>query len=212
MGRLVHAGAPSRDGLAGGSDTRRQKDLMKRNTKDKVRLLGSQLQGQDEDRQEVFRQFIHNSTAFATRMQAIRKALGRAIGLSPTQYTILVAIARRENRGGAGLNYIAERLHFTPAFATVEVNKLVAAGLVTKRENPEDRRRVLLAVTPKGRELLRSLTAVQEPANSILAEGLSAGDIDLMRQKMLQLFNNSSRALQLIEFLTGDAPVAVGDD
>lgn len=185
---------------------------MKRNTKDKVRLLGAQLPAQDDEGREIFRQFIHNTTAFATRMQAIRKALGRAIGLSPTQYTILVAISRRERKGGVGLNYIAERLHFTAAFATIEVNKLVAAGLVTKRENPEDRRRVLLAVTPKGRDLLRSLKAIQEPANDILAEGLSHEDLDLMRQKMLQLVNNTSRALQLIEFLTGDAPAAVGDD
>jgi DNA-binding MarR family transcriptional regulator len=185
---------------------------MKRNTKDRVRLLGAQPQPQDEEHREVFRQFIHHTTAFATRMQAMRKALGRAVGLSATQYTILVAIARREPKGGVGLNAIAERLHFTPAFATIEVNKLVAAGLVVKRENPTDRRRVLLSITPKARELLRSLRTIHEPANSILAEGLSPDDFDLMRQKMLQLVNNTSRALQLIEFLTGDAPAAVGDD
>jgi MarR family transcriptional regulator, organic hydroperoxide resistance regulator len=184
----------------------------KRNTQDRIRLLGAEAAGQDDESREIFRQFIHNTTAFGTRMQAIRKALGRAIGLTATQYTILVAIARRERKGGVGLNAIAERLHFTPAFATIEVNKLVAAGLVTKRENPEDRRRVLLAITPKARDLLRSLRTIQEPANAILAEGLSPEDVDVLRGKMLQLVNNTSRALQLIEFLTGDAPAAVGDD
>lgn len=193
---------------------------MKRTPKTKVRLVKAPTQDdltqetliQENLGREAFRQFIHHATAFGTRMQAIRKALGRAIGLSATQFTILVAIARREPKGGMGLNDIAERLHFTPAFATIEVNKLVAAGLVTKRENPEDRRRVILAVTPKASELLRSLQAIQDPANAILAEGLKPEDFDLMRETMLQLVNNTGRALQLIEFLTGDAPLAVGDD
>jgi DNA-binding MarR family transcriptional regulator len=158
----------------------------------------------DDEHNEKFRQFVHDTMAFATRMQTIRKALGKTIGLSGTQYTILISIARRARKGGVGINYVSERLHFTPAFATIEVNKLVVAGLILKKENPEDRRRVLLSITPKARELLRSLTTVQGPANSLLFEGLSSADFDLMRQKMLRLVSNTSRALQLIGFLSGE--------
>src|SRR5690606_17505320 len=94
------------------------------------------VKGGDED----FRRFVHDTMAFAIRMQAMRKALGHTIGLSGTQYTVLLSIARHHKRDDVGINFLSERLHSSPAFITLEVNKLVAAGLVSKTENPEDRR------------------------------------------------------------------------
>jgi DNA-binding MarR family transcriptional regulator len=180
---------------------------MKRTTHERSRLLahlaGSRIPRHDDEYDEIFRQFVHHTMAFATRMQDIRKALGRTIGLSGTRYTILISIARRGRKGGVGLSDIADRLHFTPAFLTIEANKLAADGLIAKRENPDDRRRVLLSITPKARELLRSVRTVQEPANSLLFGDLSSDDFDLMRRKMLELVDNSERALGLIELLSG---------
>lgn len=182
---------------------------MKRSANERVRLLAhlanSRGQSVDDEHDEITRQFVHHAMAFAARMQDIRKALGRTIGLSGTQYTILISIARRERKGGVGLRDIAERLHFTPAFLTIEVNKLAAAGLIAKKENPDDRRRVLLTISPKARELLRSIRAIQQPANSVLFEDVTTDDFDMMRRKMLGLVNNSERALQLIGLLAGPA-------
>lgn len=155
----------------------------------------------------AFRQFVHDTLAFATRIQAIRNALGKVIGLSGTQYTILIAVAREMNRKGIGINYIAEQLHFSPAFVTIEVNKLVEAKLISKKENPQDRRRVLLATTPKAEELLRNLTAVQRPVNDMLFESLGAEDFECMRRKTPEMVDSADRALQLFGFMsanTGD--------
>jgi MarR family transcriptional regulator, organic hydroperoxide resistance regulator len=149
----------------------------------------------------AFRQFVHDTLAFATRIQAIRNALGGVIGLSGTQYTILIAVAREQHKKGVGINHIADQLHFSPAFVTIEVNKLVAARLVSKAENPDDRRRVLLTITSKAEDLLRNLTVVQRPVNDMLFESLSAEDFDRMRRKMTNLVDHADRAIQLLEFL-----------
>jgi MarR family transcriptional regulator, organic hydroperoxide resistance regulator len=132
----------------------------------------------------AFRQFVHDTLAFATRIQAIRNALGGVIGLSGTQYTILIAVAREQHKKGVGINHIADQLHFSPAFVTIEVNKLVAARLVSKAE-----------------DLLRNLTVVQRPVNDMLFESLSAEDFDRMRRKMTNLVDHADRAIQLLEFL-----------
>jgi DNA-binding MarR family transcriptional regulator len=153
----------------------------------------------------AFRQFVHDSLAFAARLQAIRNALGSVIGLSGTQYTILIAIARDQHTTGVGINYIAEQLHFSPAFVTIEVNKLVNDRLVSKKENPEDRRRVLLAITPKAEGLLNELTSVQRPVNDMLFESLSAEDFERLRAKMTSLVDSANRTLQLFEFLSQNA-------
>src|SRR5262245_20972892 len=117
----VGYGAVQRCEIAGTAIFAGTEGAMKRTPKTKVSLVKAPTTDdmtqenliQDNLGRETFRQFIHHATAFGTRMQAIRKALGRAIGLSATQFTILVAIARRERKGGIGLNDIAERLHFT---------------------------------------------------------------------------------------------------
>jgi DNA-binding MarR family transcriptional regulator len=153
---------------------------------------------------EAFRQFVHDALAFASRIQAIRNALGSVIGLSGTQYTILIAIAREPREKNIGINHIAENLHFSPAFVTIEVNKLVAAKLVTKKENPADRRRVLLSTTPKALELLRSLTAVQRPVNDMLFECLSAEDFEWLRHKTPHLVDSADRALRLFDFMSAN--------
>jgi len=159
------------------------------------------LRGNDQ----AFRQFVHDTLAFASRVQAIRNALGSVIGLSGTQYTILIAIAREQQKRNIGINHIAENLHFSPAFVTIEVNKLVAAKLVTKKENPADRRRVLLTTTSKAMELLRSLTSVQRPVNDMLFESLSADDFECMRNKTPHLVDSADRALHLFDFMSANA-------
>ncbi len=151
---------------------------------------------------QAFRQFVHDTLAFATRIQAIRNALANVIGLSGTQYTILIAVDRDQHKKGVGINHIAEQLHFSPAFVTIEVNKLVTANLVIKKENPEDRRRVLLTTSPKAEKLLKNLTVVQRPVNDMLFEGLTSEDFGRLRVKMHGLVTSADRALQLFAFLS----------
>jgi DNA-binding MarR family transcriptional regulator len=162
----------------------------------------------------AFRQFVHDALAFSGRIQAIRNALGSVIGLSGTQYTILIAIARGRHGQGVGINHVAELLHFSPAFVTIEVNKLVSAKLITKKTHPGDRRRVVLTTTSKAEELLRSLTIVQRPVNDMLFERLTAEDFDRLRQQMPELVDSAGRALRLFDLLvktgTNAAPALKG--
>jgi MarR family transcriptional regulator, organic hydroperoxide resistance regulator len=52
---------------------------------------------------------------------------------------------------------VAEALNVTPPNVTGIIDKLVEQGLVTRTENPEDRRIMILQATEKGHELLISL-------------------------------------------------------
>ncbi|MDI4233950.1 MarR family winged helix-turn-helix transcriptional regulator [Bradyrhizobium sp. 31Argb] len=122
------------------------------------------------------------------------------IGLSGTQYTVLIAVAHLSGKDRKiGVNQVAEHLHFSGAFATIEINKLVARGLVHKDADSEDRRRVILAVSPKGRTLLSELAAVQRPVNDMLFRGLSATDFRKMRKLMTGMVDAADEAAHLIE-------------
>lgn len=151
---------------------------------------------------QEFRELVHNMLAFAAIIQEVRNRLGGLIGLSGTQYTILNSVARLTSRGAEiGVATLAEHLHLSGAFVTIEVNKLVAAGLITKAVNPEDRRRVVLGVTTEAEHRLIALTRVQIPANDALFETLSANDFKTLRTIIAKLAGTGERTLGLIDYL-----------
>lgn len=72
-----------------------------------------------------------------------------------TQFRSLVVLDSHEK---INLNTFADLLSVTPSTAMRMVNRLLAAGLVTRRDNPVNRREVLLGVTDAGRVLVHSVT------------------------------------------------------
>ena len=83
-------------------------------------------------------------------------ALCREHGLSRPQYNALRILV---GAGAAGLtcSAIAERLIHRDPDITRLIDRLEKAGLVTRRRSDEDRRVVLVSVTPKGRKLCDEL-------------------------------------------------------
>ncbi len=156
----------------------------------------------------AFRQFVHDMLAFSARLQAIRGQLGGLIDLSGTQYTVLIAIAHLSGIDEkVGVNQVAEHLHFSGAFITIEINKLVASGLVEKKIDAEDRRRVVLAITPKARALLNELAPMQRPVNDMLFRGMTTTDFARFRKLMTGMVEAADDAIRLFD---EDLPVGKG--
>jgi DNA-binding MarR family transcriptional regulator len=72
-----------------------------------------------------------------------------------TQFRTLVVLS---NSGEINLNKLAELLDVTASTAMRMVDRLLAADLVTRRDNPANRREVLLGLTEAGEEIVRQVT------------------------------------------------------
>ncbi|SOD73141.1 MarR family transcriptional regulator [Jatrophihabitans sp. GAS493] len=72
-----------------------------------------------------------------------------------TQFRTLVVL---DSHGELNLNGLAEILDVNSSTAMRMIDKLLSAGLVTRSDDPENRRRVILALTPAGRALVRRVT------------------------------------------------------
>ncbi len=185
------------------TDIARWKLHMERLTVTRNSLL---VNGSDQE----FRAFIHDFLTFGARLDAIRESFGALLGLSGPGYTCLMAISFLQNKGGVGINGVARHLHLSAAFITLEVAKLVEAGLVVKQTNSDDRRRVLLTVSAKGRGVLSRLSEVQAPVNDALFSCLTGADFARLRALMPRLVQCSEEAIALLKLLTArqDAPAA----
>jgi DNA-binding MarR family transcriptional regulator len=78
-------------------------------------------------------------------------------GLTLTQLRSLFLIA---NKGSTNFRKLAKALGVTPSNVTGIVDRLVEQGLVSRTQNPEDRREMTLRATDKGKALVSNLREV----------------------------------------------------
>lgn len=78
-------------------------------------------------------------------------------GLTFARYEALVLLVF-SSRGALPLGKMGERLQVHPTSVTSIVNRLAAAGLVVRRQHPEDGRAVLAEITDAGRTLVEAAT------------------------------------------------------
>src|SRR5215472_10241170 len=97
-----------------------------------------------------FRAYVHGMLAFAARLEGVRSGFAALIGLTGIQYTILISVSHLLREGEVSVSMIAGHLHVSGAFVTIETGKLLKMGLLTKRPDIHDRRRVCLSITKKG--------------------------------------------------------------
>ncbi len=148
-----------------------------------------------------FRRLVHQLFAFFSLHESVRTGHGAFIGLPGIQYTILIAIGHLEADGPVGIKTVADHLRFSPSFVTVETGKLVKRGLVRKERDSQDRRRVSLGVTDKGRALHEKLAPVQRRVNDVQFECIGPGQLEELLRLVEDLVAGSERAGALQNYL-----------
>jgi DNA-binding MarR family transcriptional regulator len=76
----------------------------------------------------------------------------RTVGISPEQVSLLVAI---KYAPGLGIRDLAANERISPPALTKHVDRLERDGLVVRTQNPDDGRRIGLALTDEGQRVLR---------------------------------------------------------
>lgn len=148
-----------------------------------------------------FRAMIHNLLSVAHRMQTNRASHASMLGITGIQYTILTAIAHLQGTDGVAVNAIAQHLHLTPSFITMETAKLVSRDIVQKRTDDLDRRRVKLMLSSQGWQLLDDIVPIQQPVNDLLFDGISTEAFRAFSETIAMIAQNSERAQDLLTFL-----------
>lgn len=146
-----------------------------------------------EARRQWHERWPDASTSMATATAAMRAqqivlsavdGVLRPLGLTFARYEALVLLSFTHS-GQLPMGKMGSRLMIHPTSVTNIVNRLSEAGLVTRREHPDDGRSTLVRLTPAGRRLAaRATAAVNEIHFGI--EGLSESQqntfVDLVRR------------------------------
>lgn len=84
----------------------------------------------------------------------------RSAGLPPAQHQLLLAVRGHDGDGPPTIGDIADRLQLRVHSAGELVGRTVASGLLARRADPADGRRVLLVLTETGHEVLDGLSVL----------------------------------------------------
>jgi DNA-binding MarR family transcriptional regulator len=138
-----------------------------------------------------FRAMVYDLLALEAQMREARDRLAVEMGVSGPGYMIVMVIAQKQAEG-IGINSIARQLHVSGAFVTTEVGKLVRAGLVDKRRNPEDRRGVLLRLTAAGEARVKAIAPDIRAVNDYFFGDLRAAEFDSLSRLAARLGSKSA--------------------
>lgn len=126
----------------------------------------------------------------ARKFREIARLHGRAQRLAvagsggATRCTILTEVGRTS---GVSLKELASRLRLDKGWVSRAVEKLVEEGAIARTPDPNDRRAVMLRLTPAGRRLHREIeTALDEQIESVFRE-LAPSDRDRVGAALTKL-------------------------
>ena len=97
---------------------------------------------------------VHSWLVLVKAFQAASKYLYAGLtetGIDDTDFRILEVLL---NKGPLPVNTIGPKVHLTPGSISTAVDRLVERGLVSRVEDPEDRRVRIVSLTPKGKRLI----------------------------------------------------------
>lgn len=141
-----------------------------------------------------FRVLINRLLYFSTRLLSVRDGFGAILGLTGIQFSIMMSIRALSSEEDVTVNQLADHLHLSGSFVTIETGKLQARGLVTKKRHHLDGRKIVLSVTKEGKKLLSTLTTTQQTINDLLFDKLSAADFRTLNSIADRLVSNADVA------------------
>jgi DNA-binding MarR family transcriptional regulator len=100
------------------------------------------------------------------------------------QFKTLFLVASQD---GITSRALAATSKVTPANITGIIDRLAEQGLVSRQENSEDRRKLILRATEKGQSLLANLRETKMSQLSTVLHQMSSGDLSALAQGLSAL-------------------------
>lgn len=154
---------------------------------------------------DQFREVVYLFVKILGRFISCREAFGGSINLTGSQFAVLVGVAYRQGENGVTVKELSRHVQLAPTHVTTEVGRLNHKGLLDKKMGTEDRRSVLVSLTPDGEAAVASVASFCRRINDLLFDGVTATELAAARATFEKLSRNSEYALAEIKLIERDA-------
>jgi MarR family transcriptional regulator, organic hydroperoxide resistance regulator len=143
----------------------------------------------------AFRETLYLMALTFGRLHTCREAFGRALGLTASQFIVLIGTAYQQGGEGVSIRALADHTQLAATHVTTEVGRLIAQGLLTKQASTLDRRSVLVRLSAKGEDAVRTVNPLQRRVNDLLFADVSREEFAAVSSFLERLALNSEYAL-----------------
>ena len=134
---------------------------------------------------------IGRISRLARELEARLEPVYKQHGLEPGWHDLLATLRRSGPPFALRPSDLTGTLMLTSSGTTKRLDKLEEAGLIVRGPDPNDRRAILITLTPEGKDLIDGVTAAHLANEASLLEGLSAAEqrelAALLRKLLLSL-------------------------
>jgi DNA-binding MarR family transcriptional regulator len=153
-----------------------------------------------------FRVLVNDLFTISSRMELVRAHLGRRMGISGPQYSVLVVVAHLQGERGVSVGTVAQAMHVSSAFIASETGKMARLGLLLKRTNPQDGRGVLISLAPAGRLKIDRVSAEIRAINDQFFGVLDGASFAALSAAAAALVKGSAKAAHYVNAVESEAP------
>lgn len=130
-----------------------------------------------ENADQLFMHFTHALTRVARAYKTAADKVASCYGLSPATAWPAVMIDQMGN--GIRPGEVAEALGLDPSSVVRVIDQLIAAELLIREEDANDRRARLLSLTEDGKQRVRQIGTAMRPFRQCLFEDIDPKDVEI---------------------------------
>lgn len=142
-----------------------------------------------------FRDSLYRLVQALSRLLVCREAFGRRLGLTGSQFTVLMGVAYRQGDTGITIASLANYIGLAATHVTTEVGRLIRKGLLVKRPNESDGRSVLISLSAKGEEAVEVVSPMVRKINDLLFMNIDRKQFDTTNEFAKVLLTNAEYAI-----------------
>jgi DNA-binding MarR family transcriptional regulator len=143
----------------------------------------------------AFRETLYLMALAFGRLSSCREAFGRALGLTPSQFIVLIGTAYQQGTEGVSIRALADHTQLAATHVTTEVGRLIGKGLLTKQASTRDRRSVQVRLSPEGEDAVDAINPLLRRVNNLLFADVSREDFAAVSRFLEKFALNSEYAL-----------------
>ncbi len=129
-----------------------------------------------KSRKKLVKQLAKHMTRVQRHLRSGQASAWTGLGLTMPQVKTLFLLSE----GPMRMRGVADRLGVEMPSATTMIDRIVAKGLVERRQDPGDRRAVVCSLTPAGREAVETFWALRAARIESLAATLSKKELEVV--------------------------------
>lgn len=152
----------------------------------------------------AFRQMMYDLTVVSNHVERVRGYFAGSLEITPPQFALLMAVGHLGGTDGVEIGRIAQHLHVSPAFVTMEVQKLKKRKLVNKLPNPKDQRSILVCLSSSARKIISDLSPVIREINEHFFGVMTKEEFLIFSKVARKLVISGEETVQLASRLLGN--------